>query len=101
MVLPHNTISTACWLLPVSAAGSDINATVQLWDIGGQTIGSKMIQNYIYGANAVLLAYDITNYQSFQNLTDWMTLVKRAFDGSPLPLIVLVGSKGMVMILMR
>ena len=27
-----------------------------------------MIHNYIYGANAVLLTYDITNYESFQNL---------------------------------
>lgn len=35
----------------------------QLWDIGGQTIASKMVTNYIYGAHAVLLAYDITNYQ--------------------------------------
>ena len=25
-----------------------------------------MIGNYIYGAQAVLLCYDITNYQSFQ-----------------------------------
>lgn len=36
---------------------------LQLWDIGGQTIASKMVTNYIYGAHAVLLAYDITNYQ--------------------------------------
>ena len=32
-------------------------------DIGGQTIGSKMVSNYIYGAQAVLLVYDITNFQ--------------------------------------
>lgn len=36
---------------------------LQLWDIGGQTIASKMVTNYIYGAHAILLAYDITNYQ--------------------------------------
>eukprot|EP01041_Mallomonas_annulata_P008219 gene8219-16896_t len=43
---------------------------LQIWDIGGQSIGSKMITNYISGANAVLLCYDITNYESFANLED-------------------------------
>lgn len=40
------------------------SVALQIWDIGGQSIGGKMIGNYIYGANAVLLCYDITNYQS-------------------------------------
>lgn len=25
--------------------------TLQVWDIGGQTVGGKMLENYIYGAN--------------------------------------------------
>ena len=44
----------------------DVNVALQIWDIGGQTIGGKMIGNYIYGAQAILICYDITNYQSFQ-----------------------------------
>ncbi len=36
---------------------------LQLWDIGGQTIASKMVSKYIYGAHAILLTYDITNFQ--------------------------------------
>ena len=39
-----------------------------------QSIGSKMITNYISGADAVLLCYDITNYESFANLEDWYTI---------------------------
>ncbi len=68
---------------------------LQIWDIGGQTIGGKMIGNYIYGAHAVILCYDITNYQSFQNLEDWYRLVRRTFaDGSrPLPYVTLIGNK--------
>jgi Ras-related protein Rab-28 len=39
---------------------------MQVWDIGGQTIGGKMISNYVYGSHAVLLAYDITNAEVTQ-----------------------------------
>ena len=71
----------------------DVHVALQIWDIGGQTIGGKMIGNYIYGAHAVLLCYDITNYQSFQDLEDWYRLVRRAFDKDSLPSIALVGNK--------
>ena len=29
----------------------DISVTLQVWDIGGQTLGGKMLENYIYGSN--------------------------------------------------
>jgi len=71
----------------------NVNVALQVWDIGGQTIGGKMIGNYIFGAQAVLLCYDITNYQSFQNLEDWFNLVQRTFKGQQMPRITLVGNK--------
>ena len=58
-----------------------MHVALQIWDIGGQTIGGKMIGNYIYGAQAVMLCYDISNYQSFQDLEDWYRLVQRTFQG--------------------
>eukprot|EP00953_Heterococcus_sp_UTEX-ZZ885_P023877 13098-Heterococcus_DN1.PRE.5 len=77
---------------------------MQLWDIGGQSIGSKMISNYIHGAHAVLLCYDITNSESFQNLEDWHMVVRRACSSSnsedgnnvsqtAMPFMALVGNK--------
>ena len=42
---------------------SSLYSCMQLWDIGGQTISSKMVANYIFGAHAILLVYDITNLQ--------------------------------------
>ena len=48
----------------------DVQVALQVWDIGGQTIGGKMLGNYIYGAQAVLLVYDMTNYNSFEDLED-------------------------------
>ena len=88
--------------------------TIQVWDIGGQTIGGKMIDNYVSGAEvrlstavgimklyyitctqAVLFVYDITNYTSFENLDDWLSVVNRVFRGADkLPHLALVGNKG-------
>ncbi len=58
-----------------------------------QSIGSKMITNYIAGADAVLLCYDITNYESFANLEDWYRLVLRTFQLGSMPFVALVGNK--------
>lgn len=69
------------------------SVALQIWDIGGQTIGSKMIHNYIYGANAVLLTYDITNYESFQNLEDWYRLVRKTFEKETMPYCALLANK--------
>jgi len=67
---------------------------LQIWDIGGQSIGSKMITSYIAGAHAVLLCYDITNYESFANLEDWYRLVVRAGkDSGRAPTCALIGNK--------
>mmetsp|Transcript_43255 Transcript_43255/g.99715 ORF Transcript_43255/g.99715 Transcript_43255/m.99715 type:complete len:230 (+) Transcript_43255:48-737(+) len=71
----------------------DVHVCMQIWDIGGQSIGGKMISNYIYGSHAVILCYDITNYQSFQHLEDWLYLVKRTFDKEPMPYLALMANK--------
>ncbi|XP_038842639.1 ras-related protein Rab-28-like isoform X2 [Salvelinus namaycush] len=42
----------------------------------------------------VLLVYDITNYQSFENLEDWYGMVKKANEESDVqPVVSLVGNK--------
>ncbi|XP_074641865.1 ras-related protein Rab-28-like [Tubulanus polymorphus] len=72
----------------------EVNVAIQVWDIGGQTLGGKMIDNYIYGAHGVLLVYDITNFSSFENCEDWLSSVKKIFIDQPkLPQIALIGNK--------
>mmetsp|Transcript_8170 Transcript_8170/g.17839 ORF Transcript_8170/g.17839 Transcript_8170/m.17839 type:complete len:233 (-) Transcript_8170:86-784(-) len=71
----------------------DVHVCMQIWDIGGQSIGGKMVSNYIHGSHAVVLCYDITNYQSFQHLEDWFYLVKRTFDKGPMPYVALMANK--------
>ena len=76
--LYKQTIGLDFFLAKMSLPGN-VEVTLQLWDIGGQSIGGKMIQNYIAGAHAVVMCYDITNYSSFENVEDWYRLVKRVF----------------------
>ncbi|NWU56475.1 RAB28 protein, partial [Dromas ardeola] len=72
----------------------NLNVTLQVWDVGGQTIGGKMLDKYIYGAQGILLVYDITNGQSFENLEDWYNAVKKVNEESETqPLVALVGNK--------
>lgn len=72
----------------------EVHVCMQVWDIGGQSIGGKMVGNYIHGAHAVCLVYDITNYQSFQNLEDWFKLVKRTFaNDAQMPYVALMANK--------
>ncbi|EDV22700.1 Ras-related protein Rab-28 [Trichoplax sp. H2] len=71
----------------------DVHVAMQVWDIGGQTLGGKMVNKYIYGAKAVLLIYDITNPNSFENLEDWYSLVRNMFKSEKIPHIAIVANK--------
>jgi len=69
------------------------NVAMQVWDIGGQTLGGQMLDKYLYGAHAVLLTYDITNYNSFENLNDWYQTVVKVNESGKKPMFFLVANK--------
>ena len=56
----------------------DQAVALQVWDIGGQSIGSKMLPQYVWGADIVFLCYDVTDAQSFADAEDWLALARRA-----------------------
>lgn len=70
----------------------DKRVNMQVWDIGGQSIGSQMLSKYIFGANVVFLCYDVTDPQSFSDLEDWHNFVLKAAHESN-PFLFLVGNK--------
>uniref|UniRef100_A0A8C6VGP4 Ras-related protein Rab-28 n=1 Tax=Naja naja TaxID=35670 RepID=A0A8C6VGP4_NAJNA len=87
------TIGLDFFLKRITLPGN-INVTLHVWDIGGQTIGSKMLDKCIYGAQAVFLVYDVTNQQSFENLENWHNVVKKVNEESETqPRVALVGNK--------
>lgn len=71
----------------------NLNVTLQVWDIGGQSIGGKMLDKYIYSSNGVMFVYDVTNAASFDNLEDWLAVIKKSFADCKLPHLALVGNK--------
>lgn len=60
--IPWQTIGLDFMLKRLELPGKT-HVALQIWDIGGQSIGSKMLGNYIFGSQAILICYDITNYQ--------------------------------------
>jgi Ras-related protein Rab-28 len=46
--------------------------TTQVWDIGGDAMNGRMLDKYVFGSNAIMLIYDVTNYNSFENLEGWL-----------------------------
>ena len=73
---------------------------VSVWDIGGQSLSSKNLPNYMAGASAVFICYDVTDPQSFADASDWVSQVNRSVSSSSsssskskLPSLYLLGNK--------
>ena len=67
---------------------------IKLWDTAGQERYKALTQNYFRNAEGVLLTYDVTNSDSFNNLKYWIGSIKTNMEGKNifLPLII-VGNK--------
>ena len=72
------------------------NQTIQvkLWDTAGQERFKSLTQNYFRNAQGVLLTFDVTNTESFDNLKDWINSIKKNMEGNNvfIPLII-IGNK--------
>lgn len=72
---------------------------LQIWDIGGQSISSKMLPKYLFKARVVLIVYDLTSAESFASVGDWIAALQKAFsdpftgEKRRLPETYLVGNK--------
>ena len=67
---------------------------IKLWDTAGQERYKALTQNYFRNAEGVLLTFDVTNTDSFNNLKDWIGSIKTNMESKNifLPLII-VGNK--------
>ncbi|KAL3982068.1 Ras-related protein Rab-28 [Acanthocheilonema viteae] len=72
----------------------NVSVLLQIWDIGGQSIASPMLEKYINGAHGAVVVYDVTNSSSFENLEDWINIIKQVTKAQEKPIVLmLVGNK--------
>jgi small GTP-binding protein len=63
---------------------------LQIWDFGGEERFRFILPTYCKGANAAILAFDTTRFQSLKNLPEWVDILRNNAGDIP---IVLVGTK--------
>merc|ERR1711879_797458 len=73
----------------VSLTGKEIK--LQIWDTAGQERFRSVTRSYYRGAAGALLTYDISNRESFNHLTSWLSDARTL--AHPSIVILLVGTK--------
>jgi small GTP-binding protein len=86
-----STIGTGFFTKSVKLDNSD-HADLTIWDFGGQGRFRDILKDFIIGAHGALLMFDITRYQSFLNLREWVILLRSREEDYELP-ILLLGTK--------
>lgn len=66
--------------------------SLSVWDIGGQSIGSRMLAQYVRGAAIAFVCFDVTDAQSFADAADWLNILRADAEAAPLH-IYLLGNK--------
>ena len=64
---------------------------MQIWDTAGQERFKNIIASYYRGAHGILLIFDVTDKDSFKNLSNWLIEIEK--NASKNVLKVLIGNK--------
>ena len=76
-LVTYSTIGTSYFSKEIYI--DNINKTIKfsLWDTAGQERFRSFVSFYIKKAHIIYLCYDITNRDSFNNLTLWLNIIKK------------------------
>ncbi|MHA1455895.1 MAG: GTP-binding protein [Promethearchaeota archaeon] len=85
-----STIGTSIMKKECKFDGLDSIIRFVLWDLAGQSQFKKVRQSYLSNAEAGILAFDVTNQISFENIENWH---KEILSASPNISLILVGNK--------
>ena len=66
---------------------------LNIWDTGGLERFKSITSAYYKGIHAILFVFDITNYQSFDNIKMWMNEIKRYTSEDQSFITILIGNK--------
>lgn len=63
---------------------------MQLWDFAGEKRFRFILSDYCKGASGAIVAYDITDYETFTQIPEWLKIIRSAAGLIPT---ILVGTK--------
>lgn len=69
------------------------NIEVQLWDSAGQERYRSITKGYFKASQGLLLVYDITKRETFENISEWINSIKDSLGQNDDYLIILIGNK--------
>ena len=52
------------------------NIKLQIWDTAGQDRFRAITKNYFKGSHGIILIYDVTNRQTFENIKSWILQIR-------------------------
>ena len=67
------------------------NVKLQIWDTAGEERFRTIISSYYRGAHGILLIFDLTEIESFNNLNNWLTEIEKNANKNVVK--VLIGNK--------
>ena len=67
------------------------NVKLQIWDTAGQERFKNITASYYRGGNGILVLYDITDRESFNNLNSWLIEIEKSANKNVYK--ILIGNK--------
>ena len=73
---------------------NNLTVSIKLWDTAGQERFKALTPSFFRNAEGVVLAYDVTNSESFDNLKSWINSIKtNLFEKNIFIPIIIIGNK--------
>ena len=73
---------------------NNLNVLVKLWDTAGQERFKSLTPNYFRNAEGVVIVFDVTNSETFENLKYWISSIKSNLGEKNIIIpIIIIGNK--------
>jgi len=69
---------------------------LQIWDTAGQERFRAIVQTFFRGAHAIMMCFDLTDYESFSHVENWIKEFRLKYVPEPNrepPIMILIGTK--------
>ena len=67
---------------------------VKIWDTAGQERYKALTQGFFRNAQGVMIVYDVTNSESFENLKYWISSIQKNIESNKISIpVILLGNK--------